>query len=89
MAVGFFAGAQRVVGKVANALLEQAQGEHPDNVALSVIDPFKSGPDKKFISHMSADDVRAIVGQIVSATEPAARPKAAAVSQAIRTGPVG
>lgn len=56
------------VGKMVNALLEMAKKENPDNVTLSVLDPLEPGPNEMFIKGVEADDVRAIVGQIVAAT---------------------
>jgi hypothetical protein len=58
------------IGKVINALLEKGKEEHPDNVALAVLDPLTPGPSDKYISGMDAADVRAIVGQIAAATKP-------------------
>jgi hypothetical protein len=58
------------VGLVINALLAKAKEENPDNVALSVIEPLEPGPNDAYISHMNANDVRAILGQIVMATIP-------------------
>jgi hypothetical protein len=56
------------VGKMVNALLAKAQEENPDNVTLSVLDPLEPGPNEMFVKGVEADDVRAIVGQIVAAT---------------------
>jgi hypothetical protein len=56
------------VGKIANALLEKAKEEQPDNVELGVIEPFEPGPNNVNIAGMQADSVRAIVGQIAVAT---------------------
>lgn len=57
------------VGKMVNALREKALEEEPDNVTLSVLDPLTPGPSDHYIKNMDADDVRAIVGQIVAATD--------------------
>lgn len=62
--------------KVVNVLLAEAKKEHPDNVALAALEPFK--PNMR----SGADNVRAVVGQIVAATTP---PAAAPV--AVRSGP--
>jgi hypothetical protein len=59
------------VGRVINALLEKAKEEQPDNVALTVMDPLRPGAQDKYIADMNADDVRAILGQIVAATRSA------------------
>lgn len=56
------------VGKMVNALLAKAQEGNPDNVTLSVLDPLEPGPNEMFVKGVEADDVRAIVGQIVAAT---------------------
>jgi hypothetical protein len=59
------------IGRVINALLEKAKEEQADNVVLDVIDPLVTDRDQKFVrGGMKADDVRAIVGQIVTATTP-------------------
>ncbi len=57
------------VGKMVNALREKAIEEEPENVTLAVLDPLAPGPDNAYVRHMQADDVRAIVGQIVAATD--------------------
>jgi hypothetical protein len=57
------------VGKMVNALREKAKEEQPDNVALAVLDPLTPGPNDVYISGMQAGDVRAIIGQIVAATD--------------------
>jgi hypothetical protein len=57
------------IGKVTNALLEKAQGEESDNVALAVLDPLKQRAGTQYVHCASYDDVRAIVGQIVAATD--------------------
>jgi pyridoxal/pyridoxine/pyridoxamine kinase len=59
------------VGRVVNALLKEAQEQHPDNVVLSAIDPLTTDRDEDYVRNGDADTVRAIVGQIVAATEPA------------------
>ncbi len=58
------------IGKVVNALLEKAKEEEPDNVALSVLDPFRPRTGTNYIDCATFDDVRAIVGQIAAATKP-------------------
>jgi len=58
------------IGKVGNALLEQAKQENPDNVALAQLDPFEESSHGGYIVHMTATDVRAIIRQIVTATKP-------------------
>ena len=67
------------IGKVINALLESAKQEHPDNIALAQLDPLNG--QAGHIVGMSADDVRAIVGQIVAATRPAPTVALPAASQ--------
>ncbi len=57
------------VGKVFNALLEKAKEEHPDDVALAAIDPLTAGSGNEYIASMSVNDVRAIIGQAVAATD--------------------
>jgi hypothetical protein len=56
------------IGKISNALLAKAKEEQPDNVALGAIDPFRPGPNDRYIEDVQADDVRAIIGQIARAT---------------------
>jgi hypothetical protein len=58
------------IGKLANALLEQAKSDHPDNVALAALDPFTQG-NGGHIKGLSGPQVRALVGQIVAATKTA------------------
>jgi hypothetical protein len=57
------------IGKVANALLEKAKEEEPDNVSLAVLDPFKQRSGTEYVHCASYDDVRAIIGQIAAATD--------------------
>ena len=57
------------VGKIVNALLAKALEEEPGNVVLQAIDPLTPGPNDKYIAGMQAGDVRAVVGQIVAATD--------------------
>jgi hypothetical protein len=57
------------VGKMVNALREKAIEEEPGNVTLAVLDPLTPGPNDIHIRDAQADDVRAIVGQIVAATD--------------------
>lgn len=57
------------VGKMVNALREKAIEEEPDNVTLAVLDPLVPGPSDTYIKDLGADDVRAILGQIVAATD--------------------
>lgn len=56
------------IGKLANALLEKAQEEEPDNVALQAIDPFHARSDGRYIELLDAVAVRALIGQIATAT---------------------
>jgi hypothetical protein len=56
------------VGRIANALLEKAKQEQPDNVAIGVIEPFQPDSSSINILGMQADSVRAIVGQMATAT---------------------
>jgi hypothetical protein len=56
------------VGKIFNALLEKAKEEEPDNVALAAIDPMEAGSQEKYIADLTADDIRAVIGQVVTAT---------------------
>lgn len=58
------------IGKVGNVLLEQAKQEQSDNAALAALDPFEPAANRYYIANVQADGVRAIVGQIVAATEP-------------------
>jgi hypothetical protein len=58
------------VGKIGNALLDQAKREKPDNAVLAVIDPFKPDQGDMNIADMEASDVRAVLGQIVAAIKP-------------------
>lgn len=57
------------VGKMVNALREKAVEEQSDNVTLAVLDPLTPGPNNMHISGAGAADVRAILGQIVAATD--------------------
>lgn len=61
------------VGKLVNALVEQAKKEHPDNVALATVDPLTTDGDAVYVRNANADAVRAIVGQLVAATTPPRR----------------
>ena len=58
------------IGKVANALLQKAQEEEPDNVAFAALEPFKQRRNTNYIDSATFDDLRAIVGQIAAATKP-------------------
>ncbi len=60
------------LGKVVNVLLEQAKSEQPGNAALACIGPLKPGSNEAYIANIGASDLRAIVGQIVAATQPSA-----------------
>lgn len=51
------------VGKVANALLEQAKLAKPDNPVLLAIDPYGKNPGDDYIYEASAADVRAVLRQ--------------------------
>jgi hypothetical protein len=57
------------IGKVINALLAEAQREHPGNVVLAAVGPLEQSSTGK-IANVEASEVRAIVGQIVVATKP-------------------
>ena len=78
------------VGKIVNALLAKALEEEPDNVVLQAIDALTPGPNDKYIAGMQADDVRAVVGQIVAATDgaPAIAEVAHGQDQGQRHGPL-
>ena len=53
-----------------NALLKEAQAQHPDNAVLGSISPLTTDQDEEYVRNGDADTVRAIVGQIVAATTP-------------------
>ena len=51
------------VGKLANALLEQAKLAKPDNPVLIAVDPYEASSDGYILS-ASAADVRAVLRQV-------------------------
>ncbi len=58
------------VGKIANALIEQAKQDKPDNIVLGAIDPFEPGPNERYISGQTAGGVRAVLAQVATAVKP-------------------
>ena len=53
------------VGKIANALFEEAKKEQPDSAVLNTIEPFRTGG--KFVHGMYAAGVRTVVLQAAEA----------------------
>jgi hypothetical protein len=58
------------VGKVVNTLVTEAQKEHPENVVLATIDPLTKSAQRAVAANVSYDDIRVIIGQVVTATKP-------------------
>ena len=55
------------VGKMANAMIEQAKQEARGNPVVEAIDPFQPGPNDVYISNAGAGAVRAVLQQLVAA----------------------
>lgn len=65
------------IGKIANALIIKAKEEQPNDIALAVIDPFEEAElaygAGSIIRGQHAGAVRAILGQVATATKPRPR----------------
>lgn len=55
------------VGKMANAMIEQAKQEVQGNVVVDSIDPFQPGPSERYIGNATAGTVRAVLLQLEAA----------------------
>jgi len=55
------------VGKIANALIEEAKQEEPNSAALKAIEPFKAGPNDRYIKDIQAAGARTIISQAAEA----------------------
>lgn len=58
------------IGLVVNLLLERAKEQVPDSLTLSVLGPLQPDADDAYVAFMDTSDVRAILGQIVTSTNP-------------------
>ena len=67
------------IGQVVNALLEEAKKEQSESIALNALTPLQQKGGTGETNAVTYDDIRAIVGQIVAATEPTGRARFPAI----------
>ncbi len=65
------------VGKVINALLDEAKRESPNSISLAAIDPLRPGPHETYIAGVNAESLRAMVAVIRAALESGPGPRLA------------
>jgi hypothetical protein len=59
------------IGKVANALIEEAKQKAPNDPVLSQVEPFTEDPNGRNILRLSPPEVGAILRQVAEAIPPA------------------
>jgi hypothetical protein len=71
------------VGKVANALIEQAKQKAPNDAVLAQVEPFVKEPSSENILRLSPPEVGAILRQVAEAIPPAPMAMPSAVGRTI------